>query len=209
MANQPGIVLYRDNYQSVREILSQSQKGDLLDALMTYGETGEEYQGGDPLVSMAFNIFSAAIRRTEEKYLNRCKRNAENIRKRWDREKAASDTVEYDRIPEDTNGYKRPEKEKETQTQKETKTKTKREIFLPPSVEEVRTYCQERGNTIDAEQFVNYYAVRGWEIRQGQKMKDWKAAVRTWEGNARRWTDGLRGAETENRVRGQRELYDL
>ena len=46
--------------ENVRDILSQSQKGDLLDALMTYGETGDLYTGDDPLVKMAFNVRSEA-----------------------------------------------------------------------------------------------------------------------------------------------------
>lgn len=52
--------------------------------------------------------------------------------------------------------------------------------FIPPSVDEVLAYCQERGNCIDAALFVDFYAARGWTVGRGQ-MKDWKAAVRTWE----------------------------
>ena len=56
--------------------------------------------------------------------------------------------------------------------------------FIPPSVDEVRTYCTERGNGVDAERFVDYYTARGW-LAGKSKMKDWKAAVRTWERNDR------------------------
>lgn len=52
--------------------------------------------------------------------------------------------------------------------------------FNPPSIEEVKAYCQERNNSIDPEVFVDFYASKGWMIGKG-KMKDWKAAVRTWE----------------------------
>lgn len=52
--------------------------------------------------------------------------------------------------------------------------------FVPPTVEEVRAYCEERRNGIDAQRFVDYYEARGW--RYGKTgMKDWRAAVRTWE----------------------------
>lgn len=54
--------------------------------------------------------------------------------------------------------------------------------FIPPSVEEVRDYCIERKNNIDAENFVDYYESKGWMIGKN-KMKDWKASVRTWERN--------------------------
>jgi DNA replication protein DnaD len=56
----------------------------------------------------------------------------------------------------------------------------KRGAFTPPTVEEVRTYCNERHNGIDAEAFVTFYESKGWMIGKN-KMKDWKAAVRTWE----------------------------
>ena len=56
--------------------------------------------------------------------------------------------------------------------------------FVPPTVDEVRAYCKERGNNIDAESFVDYYTSTGWLV--GKKpMKDWKASVRTWERNER------------------------
>jgi hypothetical protein len=53
--------------------------------------------------------------------------------------------------------------------------------FVPPSVEEVEEYCKIRGNSIDAEHFVNYYQQSGWKLSTGVAMKDWKAAVRNWE----------------------------
>ena len=56
----------------------------------------------------------------------------------------------------------------------------KNNIFYPPTVEEVKAYCQERNNGIDAESFVSFYESKGWMIGKN-KMKDWKAAVRTWE----------------------------
>lgn len=52
--------------------------------------------------------------------------------------------------------------------------------FSPPTVEEVRTYCTERKNAVDPEAFVDFYASKGWKVGS-QSMKDWKAAVRTWE----------------------------
>lgn len=59
---------------------------------------------------------------------------------------------------------------------------TKTNRFTPPSVDDVRTYCEERSNNIDAEQFIDYYESKGWMIGKN-KMRDWKAAVRTWERN--------------------------
>lgn len=52
--------------------------------------------------------------------------------------------------------------------------------FTPPTRQEVQAYCIERGNNVDADAFVDFYTAKGWMVGKN-KMKDWKAAVRTWE----------------------------
>lgn len=52
--------------------------------------------------------------------------------------------------------------------------------FTAPTVEEVQAYCIERGNSVDPNQFVDFYTSKGWKVGKNP-MKDWKAAVRTWE----------------------------
>lgn len=56
--------------------------------------------------------------------------------------------------------------------------KTKR--FVKPTMEDVRAYCTERQNSVDPESFFDFYESKGWKVGN-QSMKDWKAAVRTWE----------------------------
>lgn len=53
--------------------------------------------------------------------------------------------------------------------------------FVPPTLEEVRAYCQERGNNIDPERFVDYYRASGWKRNGNVPVKDWQACVRNWE----------------------------
>ena len=62
------------------------------------------------------------------------------------------------------------------------KSKDRLNIFTPPTVEEVRAYCEERHNNIDPEAFIDHYQANGWLVGKA-KMKDWKAAVRNWERN--------------------------
>lgn len=58
--------------------------------------------------------------------------------------------------------------------------------FIAPTVEEVRAYCEERGSfLIDPQSFVDYYETRGWSLKGGQKIRDWKACIRTWENKER------------------------
>ncbi|KXL54424.1 hypothetical protein CLNEO_05300 [Anaerotignum neopropionicum] len=56
----------------------------------------------------------------------------------------------------------------------------KRTVFTPPTIEQVKEYCTERKNSVDAERFIDFYACKGWMVGKN-KMKDWKAAVRNWE----------------------------
>lgn len=58
--------------------------------------------------------------------------------------------------------------------------KPKTTRFVKPTLEEVKAYCKERLNMVDAEKFVNYYESNGWKVGKNP-MKDWKAAIRTWE----------------------------
>ena len=55
--------------------------------------------------------------------------------------------------------------------------------FSPPTVEEVVAYCAEQKNSVDPQQFVDFYTANGWVQGRGKPIKDWKAAVRTWERN--------------------------
>lgn len=67
----------------------------------------------------------------------------------------------------------------------ENKLNNNRGRFTPPSLEEVKAYCSERGNKIDPQTFIDFYESKGWMVGKN-KMKDWKASVRTWERKERK-----------------------
>lgn len=60
--------------------------------------------------------------------------------------------------------------------------KGKTPVFIKPTLEEVAEYCKERANGIDPQQWIDHYTSNGWKVGKNS-MKDWKAAVRTWEKN--------------------------
>lgn len=64
---------------------------------------------------------------------------------------------------------------------KEVKKGRNNNIFVPPTVLEVAEYCLERKNNVSAEAFVDFYTANGWIQGKGKPIKDWRAAVRTWE----------------------------
>ena len=71
----------------------------------------------------------------------------------------------------------RPQLNKDNKEQQSVKP---RKRFTPPTVEDVASYCRERGNAVDAQRFVDFYASKGWKVGSSG-MKDWRAAVRNWE----------------------------
>lgn len=75
------------------------------------------------------------------------------------------------------------ESESESEIESESESKRTARRFNPPTVEEVAAYCKERNNGINAQHFVDYYTQGNWVLKNGRKMADWRAAVRTWEGN--------------------------
>jgi hypothetical protein len=59
--------------------------------------------------------------------------------------------------------------------------KTSNNETIPPSLEEVQTYCESRKNGIDPEAFIAHYGKSGWVDKNGNKIKSWRCCVITWE----------------------------
>jgi len=60
----------------------------------------------------------------------------------------------------------------------------KKAVFKKPTFEEVKEYCNERNNSVNPQSFIDFYESKGWKVGN-QSMKDWKAAIRTWEQRAK------------------------
>lgn len=77
--------------------------------------------------------------------------------------------------------------------------------FVKPTEEEVRQYCLERGNSVDAVAFCAYYESKGWLVGKSP-MRDWRAAVRTWEIRERQNNVNNNGNNRKNNYFGQRKV---
>lgn len=115
--------------------------------------------------------------------------------KRWrdwnERQKALESNSSLTDCKQITNGEKEIEIDIEIEKEKEVSDKKR---FKPPTVEDVRAYCEERQNGVDAQHFIDYYQARNWMLGK-TKMKDWKAAVRTWERNNNASTSNSRSTK--------------
>lgn len=80
---------------------------------------------------------------------------------------------------------------------------------IPPSIEDVTAYCQERNNGIDAEQWWHFYNGKDWMVGKN-KMVNWKSAVITWEKrNGGQRVQGSSGPQTLVGREHQREEEQL
>jgi predicted phage replisome organizer len=105
--------------------------------------------------------------------------STQRVREYRERQKALHCNADETRVKRIGNAEKEIEKEIEIDTPKGVSGR-----FAPPTLEEVKAYCQERGNSVDPERWYDFYQSKGWMVGRN-KMKDWKAAVRTWEKETR------------------------
>jgi predicted phage replisome organizer len=71
--------------------------------------------------------------------------------------------------------------ELEIEKDKEIDIRQKRKRFVPPTLEEVESYCKERNNSVDAKAFYDYYSAGEWKDSKGNPVKNWKQKLITWE----------------------------
>ena len=163
----------QDEYLAKCAKLSDQEVGRLFRALMQYHATGiePELAGRE---SIAFDFIREDIDKAEKAYAAKCEKNRQNRTITNDDERKRTSTKQDER-PQNKN-IKDKDKENPLKGVKE-KPLTR---FSPPTVEEVAAYCRERGNKVDPQRFVDFYTAKGWRVGN-QPMKDWRAAVRTWE----------------------------
>ena len=94
-----------------------------------------------------------------------------------------------------------PKEEKPRKAKRETES-------IPPTVDEVRSYCEERNNGIDAQYFIDYYEARGWKYSKGLPVKSWKACIRTWERKSTTYDKPSKKNYTQNQPKKQSQEHE-
>lgn len=111
--------------------------------------------------------------------------------------------------PQDVLTMSDKSKSKSIEIDKEKDINNKRKRFTPPTIDEVKAYCIERHNNVDAERFIDYYETNGWVQGKGKPIKDWKAAVRTWEKNSYGTPKAQKAVEIPVPDYMQRQIEDM
>ena len=156
--------------------LPKEMAGEYIQAILTYAIYGEDMEVEDPAIKAMLIPVKKKLDDDLDKYQAKVER-AKTISKRNRNEivmisKRNRNDIEGVTVTDTV-----------TVTDKDIKEKDKKKSFLKPTVDDVKAYCQERGNKVDPYQFVDFYESKGWKVGN-QPMKDWKAAVRTWEKRA-------------------------
>jgi hypothetical protein len=205
-----GFMLYHSDLHAIDNLAAEDFKMLVL-ALLNLSENGEEANLGGS-ASMAFRFMAEKVLRDQQKYNKICEQNRiKGLNSAAIRESDSNSgqphltTVDNGQPMQPTVTVTATEAvtvtEAGTVTGAVTGTKSSAKRFTPPTLDEIQTYCQERGNNVDTQVFIDFYISKGWRIGN-QPMKDWKAAVRTWEQR-----DGGKGKQT-NAQKGKKRLEE-
>lgn len=203
--SKPGVMFYFDIRPCIKR-LTLEEKGRLFEAILDYGEFGVVPEM-DGVLGVAWDFLQPKIDRDGERYDRQVKQKQYAVFTRefkrkggspipFDEWEALSDNERDRLLSGDDERY--PTTTSNPSLQPQTTTSNQKDFlgadkpptparkkFVPPTVEQVRAYCEERGNSIDAARFVDYYATNGWVQGGGKPIKDWRACVRTWERNGK------------------------
>jgi hypothetical protein len=170
MANdKKSFLLYCDIIHTVEQ-LTDEQAGDLFRHILRY-VNDQDPQSDSVITKIAFEPIKQALKRDLDKYKSICERNSDNAKKRWY-------ATASDRIPKHTKNAD-SDIDSDSDIDKDIKVN---KGFVKPSIVEIKTYMIEIGMTDVSEKWFDYYESNGWLVGKN-KMKNWKAAVRTWKNN--------------------------
>ena len=181
-----GFVFFSSYYEAIREIKTKKDRLLLFETICKYALYGELPKQLPSSIAGNFILMKPNI----DQSIKRRKASVSNGSKGGAPEGNQNAKKQpKNNLTEQPNNNLDKDKELDKELDKEkdgdmdiTADKPPRTRFCPPSVEEVREYCKERGNNVDPEKFVDYYTANGWMAGKN-KMKDWRAAVRNWERN--------------------------
>lgn len=211
-AEKKSFVLYHD-IRTPLELLTDEQRGKLFLALLNYSEYGE-LPDFDGALLMAFAFIRTSLDRDAEAWAEKRAKRAEagrsgGLAKVANASNASSSKQNVANlavpvpvsvsvpVPVNVNTPN-------TSVGRRTAASPPRAArFTPPTVDEVKTYCVERGSSVDPEKFVDFYSANGWKQGKNKPIVDWKAAVRTWERS-----DAQQKAQDQNRVRTSAEYRE-
>ena len=179
-----GMILYSSYIEKFKK-LSDEQFGQLIRLIFQYQIDGVVPSIEDTAISLAFDVAKFDLDRNNKKYEEICEKRREAGSKGGLAKASNSKQMLANASNSKQNIANVADKEKDKEKDKviiykDNRERVKSTRFTPPTLEEVTEYCKERNNNVDPERFIDFYSSKGWMVGSN-KMKDWKACVRTWE----------------------------
>lgn len=173
--------------------LSERQAGILFKGILNYAENGVKANFDDGMVDVVFEMVRQDMDYNANKYAETCAKRA-IAGTLGGRPKKAKESKCFLVKAKKANGFfeKHNDVDNDVDVDNELLDKSNNnnppnisplkvgKRFQKPTVEEIKAYCTERNNGIDAQSFFDFYESKGWKVGN-TPMKDWRAAVRTWE----------------------------
>lgn len=191
-------ILYNENREQIK-FLNTEQKAALLDAVFEYNASGTVIDM-DPMTALVFSVIRGRMDRDTEKWEQTVEKRREagragGLRSGESRSKCFNDEANEANASCASKNEANEAVPVPVPVPVSHKGERQSTRFAPPSPEQVRDYCQEKKINVDPDEFVDFYASKGWKVGS-QPMKDWKAAVRTW---SRRDSSAPPGKKYHNR----------
>lgn len=174
-------VFYGSFYEALSS-LDDATRLECYDAMTQYALSGIEPEL-DGVAKAIFALIKPQIDANNRRYANGCKGGKPKTNQTITETKPKANQEVTKTKPNENVNDNDNENDNENVNEKKSGGKPQRS-FKPPTMEEVKSYCDERRNGVDAQHFMDFYESKGWFIGKN-KMKDWKAAVRTWEQRSR------------------------
>ncbi len=189
MSKDPAFLFYPGDWDGGTKLFSRHEKGAYLDLLMCQFHSG--HMSGHEvrfiLGQADYDLYweaklkSKFIQDDEGKFYNKKLEDEQIKRRNWCESRANNKKGNNQYSGQETehmSGHTTEHMENENKDVN--KDKNKRKVFIPPSLEQVKLYCDERKNGINPQAFIDHYQASNW-VRGKTKISDWKACVRTWE----------------------------
>ena len=176
--------MFFQNFKETADKLPDDLRLKFYDAMTDYVFNGVEPE--DSLINALITAIKPSLDKTDERGGSRegagaPKGNQNSIK---NNQKQSNQSKEI-KVNQNNQSFLETETETETRNRSIEKEIVKEKVakaptFKKPTLDEVKAYCQERNNGVDAEKWMDHYTANGWKVGKNP-MRDWKATVRTWE----------------------------
>lgn len=176
----PGFMLYMEDLMAFTDQMSAEEMGLVMFALVHYIATGEEPEDLEGLPLTCYRILRNNISRGYARYQKKAEAGARGGRASKNNSASSKDESA---LSKNESASSKDDSALVTlslsQSQNISQTQSQ-VVSLPPTRDEVREYAKTKNTTADPDRFFDYYEGRGWELRPGVPVKNWKSVFNIW-----------------------------